>query len=120
MTRQEFARKVLSRLGLNDPNSEMPEHQQEEILSAYDSLYLSLKDDGMVTWSQPDPIEDENIPERFVLSLAVMVAAEVADSFNISEGTTLRLINQSVAAKRRIAQQLSTGQDTDTTEADYF
>lgn len=120
MTRQEFARKVLARLGLNDPNSEVPEYQQEEILSTYDSVYLSLKDDGLVTWSQPTEIDDENIPERFVLSLAVMVAAELADSFNIPEQKTLRLINQAIAAKRRINQQLQTGQDTDTTEAEYF
>jgi len=119
MTRSQFAQKVMARLGIWDKGSLGPD-DQTTILDAYDSIYLILKDDGLVTWAQPATIEDEDIPERFQLNLSAIVAAEIAGDFNLDEKTIGRLFAQAVLAKKRHVRQLQSGQDTDPTEAEYF
>jgi hypothetical protein len=118
ITRESFAVKVLTVLGVYD-RSGIEADDQQNVLDAYDAVYQELKDDGLVTWSQG---EGELIPVRFMNSLVAIVAATdvllgaypqpVARAQAIALGASM--------GQRRIRKQLASAQDTETTTVEYF
>lgn len=120
MTRSQLAMKVMLKLGLHDKGNSLDPEDQENVLDAYDAIYQELKDDGLVTWAQPTVADDEDIPERFMLSLSTMTAAAVADYFKIPEATVSRLLVLAEKSKHMIRRQLANDQVIEPVEAEYY
>lgn len=110
MTREQFAIKVLSKLGIYD-RSTLDAADLENITDAYNAVYLVLADDGLVSWAITD-----DVPDRFSLSLITLVAAEVASFYNIQSPDP----RTSLAAVNMIRRQMASGQNTEPVTAEYF
>lgn len=110
MTIEQFAVKVLSKLGIYGRSALEPE-DLENVTDAYNAVYLVLADDGLVSWSATD-----DIPDRFSLSLITLVAAEIASFYNIpSPDPRIPMM-----ATNAIRRQMASGQDTEPVTAEYF
>lgn len=119
ITREQFAVKVLSVLGVYDKDAVDPEDQQNA-LDAYDAIYQELKDDGLVTWTQGG--EGEVVPIRFLNSLiSLTVATEsLLGSYPQDGAATQRIMLGAIAANKRIRRQLASAQPTETVTVEYF
>lgn len=116
MTRETFAQKIAGKLGIYDQN-DLDAPVQSQLLDIYDGVYQQLKDDGLVTWVQGD---NEDIPDRLFLNLSMIVAGECLVDFNITGEAAAMIANNAARARKVYARQLQSGQDTGTTEAEYF
>ena len=110
MTIEQFAIKVLSRIGVYS-RSTLDAADLENVNDAYQAVYYTLADDGLVTWAITD-----DIPIRFTLPLTLLVAAEIGPFYNIPE-IDPRLKQLAVNSIRR---QLASGQDPEPVTAEYF
>lgn len=114
MTIEQLAIKVLSKLGSYDRGN-LNADDLQNVSDAYTSVYNILLDDGLVIWA----LADIDIPDRFLSSLKILIAAELADEYQFPEpaiGWT-RAKQQATAVIRR---QLATGQPTEVVESVYF
>jgi hypothetical protein len=118
ITRESFAVKVLTVLGVYD-RSGIEADDQQNVLDAYDAVYQELKDDGLVTWSQG---EGELIPVRFMNSLVAIVAATdvLLGAYPQQPNRAQAIALGAVMGQRRIRKQLASAQDTETTTVEYF
>jgi hypothetical protein len=118
ITRESFAVKVLTVLGVYDRSS-IEADDQQNVLDAYDAVYQELKDDGLVTWSQGD---GELIPVRFMNSLVAIVAATdvLLGAYPQQPNRAQDIALGAVMGQRRIRKQLASAQDTETTTVEYF
>jgi hypothetical protein len=118
ITRESFAVKVLTVLGVYDRSS-IEADDQQNVLDAYDAVYQELKDDGLVTWSQGD---GELIPVRFMNSLVAIVAATdvLLGAYPQQPNRAQAIALGAAMGQRRIRKQLASAQDTETTTVDYF
>lgn len=114
MTIEQLAVKVLSKLGVYDRSS-LSAEDLLNVADAYEGVYATLLDDGLVTWA----LADEDIPVRFSLPLTVLISAEIADFYHVpppQEGWK----NAKLLATNTIRRQLASGQPTETVEAEFF
>jgi hypothetical protein len=118
VTRESFAVKVLTVLGVYD-RSGIEADDQQNVLDAYDAVYQELKDDGLVTWSQGD---GELIPVRFMNSLVAIVAATdvLMGAYPQQPNRAQAIALGAAIGQRRIRKQLASAQDTETTTVEYF
>jgi hypothetical protein len=118
ITRESFAVKVLTVLGVYD-RSGIEADDQQNVLDAYDAVYQELKDDGLVTWSQG---EGELIPVRFMNSLVAIVAATdvLLGAYPQQPNRAQAIALGAAMGQRRIRKQLASAQDTETTTVEYF
>jgi hypothetical protein len=118
ITRESFAVKVLTVLGVYD-RSGIEADDQQNVLDAYDAVYQELKDDGLVTWSQGD---GELIPVRFMNSLVAIVAATdvLIGAYPQQPNRAQAIALGAAMGQRRIRKQLASAQDTETTTVEYF
>jgi hypothetical protein len=118
ITRESFAVKVLTVLGVYD-RSGIEADDQQNVLDAYDAVYQELKDDGLVTWSQG---EGELIPVRFMNSLVAIVAATdvLLGAYPQQPNRAQAIALGAAMGQRRIRKQLAAAQDTETTTVEYF
>jgi hypothetical protein len=118
ITRESFAIKVLTVLGVYD-RSGIEADDQQNVLDAYDAVYQELKDDGLVTWSQGD---GELIPVRFMNSLVAIVAATdvLMGAYPQQQNRAQAIALGAAMGQRRIRKQLASAQDTETTTVEYF
>lgn len=113
VTIEKLAKMTLSKLGVWQRDELDPE-DLENVSDAYACVYERLKDDALVTWATAD-----DIPNRFSLPIATLVAAEIASYYNVSppaEGWE----KTKLLATNTIRRQLATGQDPEPVEAEYF
>ena len=115
MTIADFAVKVMQKMGVWDIAKTLSAEDLTNVTDAYNTIYLQLKDDSLVTWGST-----EDIPTRFVLPLTVMVAAEIGDFYLVPEQQLQRFILQAGIAEKTIRKQLASGQDPDRVTAEYF
>lgn len=115
MTIEQLAVKVLSKLGSYSRETLDPV-DLENVTDAYNSVYSILADDGLVTWAQSDT---ENIPDRFLSSLKMLITAELADDYQFPEPAVgwMKAKQQAVNVIRR---QLASGQPTEPVCAEYM
>ena len=117
MVLAKLAEKVLAKVGVLDRSAIDPA-DLENITDAYKSVYAVLLDDGLVTWALSDSLEAD-IPDRFILSLTVLLSAAVVDFYGVpapAEGWDRAKLNATNAIRR----QLASGQYTEVVEAEYF
>lgn len=117
MVLAKLAEKVLAKLGVLDRGTIDPV-DLENVTDAYKSVYAVLADDGLVTWALSDSLEAD-IPDRVILSLTTLIAAEVAGFYGVSapaEGWD----RAKLTATNAIRRQLASGQSPEVVEAEYF
>lgn len=112
----KLAEKVLQKLGIFDRSGTDPADLQN-VADAYALVYLELADDGLVTWAYSAD-DTADIPDRLALSLAAIIAAEIAGPSipPPPEGWAKTKEN----AIKQIRRQLASGQPTETVIAEYF
>ena len=110
MTIEQFAVKVLSKLGVYDRSSLDPA-DLENVNDAYQGVYLTLADDGLVTWAITD-----DIPVRVSLPLINLVASEIAPFYHMP----MMDMKERQMQINIIRRQLASGQDTEPVTAEYF
>lgn len=114
MTIEQLAIKVLSKLGVYD-RSTLDAADLLNVSDAYQAVYATLLDDGLVTWA----LADTDIPVRFSLPLTTLIAAEIADFYHATppaEGWD----RAKLSATNTIRRQLASGQETDVSTAEYY
>lgn len=110
MTIEQFATKVLSKLGVYS-RSTLDAADLENVTDAYNAIYLTLADDGLISWAITD-----DIPNRFSLPLISLVANEIAPFYNMPEQPPqMRQIWINT-----IRRQMASGQNNTPVEAVYF
>jgi hypothetical protein len=114
MTIEQLAIKVLSKIGKYEQGS-LAAADFQNVQDAYASLYLTLADDGLVTWA----FADTDIPNRFILPLTTLLAAEIADFYH-SPAPAEGWYKTKIIATNQIRHQLSSGQDPEPVTAEYF
>lgn len=110
MTREQFAIKVLSMLGVYN-RSTLDAADLENVNDAYEGIYYTLADDGLVTWAITD-----DVPIKYSLPLIELVSNEIAPFYlspKKDDDWKQRKINQ-------IRHQLASGQDPEPVTAEYF
>ena len=113
MTIEQLAVKVLSRLRVYDPP--LGAQGLLNVSDAYNGVWHALNDDGLTTWA----ITDTDIPDRFQLPLTALIAAAIADFYNVAppaEGWE----RTKLIATNTIRRQLATGQDPEPVSAEYY
>ena len=110
-----FAKRVLGKIGVCDALVS-PEIQEIQIVQdAYDGIYQTLKDDGLVSWSA-----DDSIPVRFVLPLIDLVAAQVKPIYGKSLTIMENLPILEQPAVKTIRRQMAAPYVPEETQSEYF
>jgi hypothetical protein len=114
MTIEQMAIKVLSKLGNWDKSQPVSAEDLEAVNDAYLSVYAILFDDGLVTWANT-----EDIPDRFLSPLKLLITAELADDYQFPEPAA-GWPRTKLEATNIIRRQLASGQPTEPVKAVYY
>ncbi len=115
MTIEEFAVKVLMKMRVHDSGSQVDPVDLQNVSDAYDAVYQTLLDEGLVTWAATD-----DIPIRFSLPLIDLVAGQIKPFYGgqLNTAELLPIIEQPAA--KTLRRQLTAPYVPEPTEAEYF
>lgn len=115
LTREQFAVKVLMKLTVYDAGSQLEPADLRNVKDAYDAIYQTLLDEGLVTWKATD-----NIPIRFSLPLIDLVASQIKLYYGIPQTPfdTMPILDQPPV--KTIRRQLASPYVPDVTATEYF
>lgn len=72
LTIEQFAIKVMSKLGVYEPGNILNAVDLQNVSDAYDAVYQTLLDEGLVNWTSTS-----DIPVRFSLPLIDLVMSQI-------------------------------------------
>lgn len=77
LTIEQFAIKVLMKLGVYEPGNSLNAVDLQNVSDAYNAVYQTLLDEGLVNWTSSD-----DIPVRFSLPLIDLVMSQIKQFYN--------------------------------------
>lgn len=115
LTIEEFAVKVLMKMTVYDSSSQLDAVDLQNVSDAYDAIYQTLLDDGIVTWTATD-----DIPVRFSLPLIDLVAGQVKPYYGIPQNPYDMMPILDQPAVKTIRRQLAAPYVPEETDVEFF
>lgn len=102
LTIEQFAIKVLMKLGVYEPGNSLNAVDLQNVSDAYDAVYQTLLDEGLVNWTSAS-----DIPVRFSLPLIDLVMSQIKQFYNgtITQVDLMPIADQpgTLAIRRQLA-----------------